>query len=151
VLTVSECFDTYCRFAAERQRIFHGRADGIPPPWTADPILGQHKFTSVRDRPRLPAITATNENDYVVPGPGALDGISKCFTDTDGLSPAELITWMRDTSPDHLDRLGLRFQTLWGRWPTLIDWQNVLCEVSKYTATVQLALLQRWKHSRGAA
>ena len=22
---------------------------------------------------------------------------------------------------------------LWGRWPTLIDWQNVFCEVSKYT------------------
>jgi hypothetical protein len=54
------------------------------------------------------AITATNGNDFVVPGPGALDGISKCFTDTGGLSPAEVITWMRDTSPDHLDRLGRR-------------------------------------------
>jgi hypothetical protein len=47
VLTVSECFDTYWRFAAERQRIFHGRASGTPPPWTGDPILRQYKFTSV--------------------------------------------------------------------------------------------------------
>ena len=29
--------------------------------------------------------------------------------------------------------LGLQFEDLWGRWPTLIDWQNVFCEVSKYT------------------
>jgi hypothetical protein len=273
VLRVSACFDTYWRFAAERQRIFHGRASGTPPPWTTDPILRQHKFTSVyraADRvsqylitdviytgpqdpgevlfrvllfkffnkiqtwelltrhlgampswagydfgtynrvlhatissgeriysaayivPNPPfgearkhgnhlrliehamarlqptviaacslrglyellaglpsvgpflayqhaidlgycAVTATSENDFVVPGPGALDGISKCFTDTGGLSPAEVIAWMRDTSPEHLDRLGLRFEDLWGRWPTLIDWQNVFCEVSKYT------------------
>jgi hypothetical protein len=76
---------------------------------------------------------AAEENEFVVPGPGALDGISKCFTSTGGLDPAEVITWMRDTSREHFDRLGLRFEDLWGRWPTLIDWQNVFCEVSKYT------------------
>ena len=67
------------------------------------------------------------------PGRGALDGISKCFTDTGGPDPAEVIAWMRDTSREHFDRLGLGFADLWGRWPTLIDWQNVFCEVSKYT------------------
>jgi hypothetical protein len=40
---------------------------------------------------------------------------------------------MRDTSRGHFERLGLEFTDLWGRWPTLIDWQNVFCEVSKYT------------------
>jgi hypothetical protein len=79
------------------------------------------------------AVSAADENEFVVPGPGALDGISKCFTSTGGLHPAEIITWMRDTSPEHFDRLGLRFDDLWGRWPTLIDWQNVFCEGSKYT------------------
>lgn len=44
---VSECFDIYWRFAAERQRIFHRRAAGQPPPWTSDPILSRHKFTNV--------------------------------------------------------------------------------------------------------
>ena len=40
---------------------------------------------------------------------------------------------MRGTSRDHFARLGLDFRDLWGRWPTLIDWQNVSCVVSKYT------------------
>ena len=47
MLAVPECSDTYWRFAAERQRVFHCRADRLPPPWTTDPILQQHKFTSV--------------------------------------------------------------------------------------------------------
>jgi alpha-glutamyl/putrescinyl thymine pyrophosphorylase clade 1 len=78
-------------------------------------------------------VTGADESQFVVPGPGALDGIAKCFTDTAGLAPAAIIAWMRDTSRDHFARLGLDFRDLWGRWPTLIDWQNVFCEVSKYT------------------
>ncbi|HEU5160089.1 MAG TPA: nucleotide kinase domain-containing protein [Streptosporangiaceae bacterium] len=78
-------------------------------------------------------VVHADETRFVVPGPGALDGISKCFTDTDGLGPADVIKWMSETSRAHFERLGLDFQDLWGRWPTLIDWQNVFCEVSKYT------------------
>lgn len=271
---VSECFDAYWRFAAERQSIFHQRAAGKPHPWTKDPILSHHKFTNVyraADRvsqylineviysgpqgaaelvfrvllfkvfnrvetwrllterlgsppawadygfaaynkvlgeamargeriysaayivpnppfgePRkhgnhlrliesamtgglpnavadatglkavydalltLPSlgpflayqyaidlayspVVAAGETQFVIPGPGALDGISKCFTDTGGLDPADVIRWMYDTSPEHFARLELDFRDLWGRWPTLIDWQNVFCEVSKYT------------------
>ena len=32
-------YDTYWRFAAERQRVFFRRLEGLPPPWTDDPIL----------------------------------------------------------------------------------------------------------------
>src|SRR5436309_114238 len=39
-------YDTYWRFAAERQRIFFRRLKGVVPPWTADPILLRHKFTN---------------------------------------------------------------------------------------------------------
>lgn len=42
----SPIFETYWRFAAERQRIFHARAAGLPPPWTDDPILSTHRFTN---------------------------------------------------------------------------------------------------------
>lgn len=274
VLRVTECFDTYWRFAAERQRVFRSRAAGAGPPWTADPILSRHKFTNVyraadrvsqyliRDviyagsqepeeiifrlllfkifnrietwellngqlggRPAwsgyqyaaydkilsgamsrgeriysaayivpdpkfgesrkhrnhlrlieyamtrglpghiaevgnlravhellrgLPSlgpflayqyavdlayspVTSADEMEFVVAGPGALDGISKCFTDTGGLAPADVVAWMCDTSREHFARLDLAFEDLWGRWPTLIDWQNVFCEVSKYT------------------
>lgn len=37
-------YDAYWRLAAERQRIFHQRAAGIPAPWTDDPILSAYRF-----------------------------------------------------------------------------------------------------------
>jgi hypothetical protein len=94
-----------------------------------EPVPGQ----PVRHRHQLLGYHHCRRNEFVVPGPGALDGISKCFTSTAGLHPAEIITWMRDTSPEHFNRIGLHFEDLRGRWPTLIDWQNVFYEVSKYT------------------
>jgi alpha-glutamyl/putrescinyl thymine pyrophosphorylase clade 1 len=36
--------DAYWRLAAERQRIFHLRAAGMPGPWTDDPILARYRF-----------------------------------------------------------------------------------------------------------
>lgn len=39
-------FDTYWRFAAERQRIFFRRARNEDWPWTDDPILEAYKFTN---------------------------------------------------------------------------------------------------------
>jgi hypothetical protein len=42
----SNVFDTYWRFAAERQEIFFRRLAGAPPPWTADSILRRFKFTN---------------------------------------------------------------------------------------------------------
>jgi len=46
-LVTGECFDSYLRFAAERMRVFHRRAAGMPGPWTDDPVLARHKFTNV--------------------------------------------------------------------------------------------------------
>jgi hypothetical protein len=40
-------FDTYWRFAAERQNIFFKRVAGLPGPWTSDPILSRFRFTNV--------------------------------------------------------------------------------------------------------
>src|SRR5258706_2193424 len=42
----TEVYDTFWRFAAERQEIFFRRFRGTPPPWTSDPILAKHKFTN---------------------------------------------------------------------------------------------------------
>jgi hypothetical protein len=39
-------FDTYWRFAAERQRIYHGRVRGEAGPWTKDAVLLAHRFTN---------------------------------------------------------------------------------------------------------
>ena len=40
-------FDTYWKFAAERQKIFISRLNGENCPWTLDAILSKYKFTNV--------------------------------------------------------------------------------------------------------
>jgi hypothetical protein len=74
-----------------------------------------------------------SEMDFVVAGPGARDGISKCFADTDGLDEAEVIKLVADMAESEFTRLGLNFRKLGGKRPLqLIDCQNLFCEVSKY-------------------
>jgi len=77
-------------------------------------------------------ITNFDEMDFVVPGPGARDGIRKCFVDRGGLSEAELIRFIAERQEAEFDRLGLKFRDLWGRPLQLIDCQNLFCEVDKY-------------------
>ncbi len=77
-------------------------------------------------------ITNFSEMDFVVPGPGARDGIKKCFTFTAGMNEAELIRIMADNQEVEFKRLGLNFHSLWGRPLQLIDCQNLFCEVDKY-------------------
>ena len=46
VLKTTPVFDTYWRFASERQEMFMRRVLGNTPPWTEDPILSVHRFTN---------------------------------------------------------------------------------------------------------
>src|SRR5262245_27577252 len=39
-------YDSYWRFAAERQNVFFRRISGTLPPWTSDPIIAAFKFTN---------------------------------------------------------------------------------------------------------
>lgn len=77
-------------------------------------------------------LTNFSEMSFVMPGPGAKDGIKKCFLDFGGLSEVDLIKLMADRQEDEFERLGLKFQNLWGRPLQLIDCQNLFCEVDKY-------------------
>lgn len=47
VLRTTHVFDTYWRFAAERQEVFFRRLAGNTPPWTEDPVLRAFRFTNV--------------------------------------------------------------------------------------------------------
>lgn len=73
-----------------------------------------------------------SEMSFVMPGPGAKDGIRKCFSDPGGLSEIDLIKLMADRQQEEFSRLGLQFENLWGRQLQLIDCQNLFCEVDKY-------------------
>jgi hypothetical protein len=73
-----------------------------------------------------------DEMDYVVAGPGARDGIRKCFgAEARGIEH-DVIRYMADAQHEHFARLGLDFAGLNGRPLQLIDCQNLFCEVDKY-------------------
>jgi hypothetical protein len=73
-----------------------------------------------------------SEMEFVVPGPGARDGIRKCFGPGAWGIEAEVIRYMADTQAEQFARLGLAFAGLRGRPLQLIDCQNLFCEVDKY-------------------
>ena len=77
-------------------------------------------------------ITNFSEDDFVVPGPGARDGLRKVFTDPGDYDEAGLIHWVTERQDQEFSRLGLPFRNLWGRPLQLIDCQNLFCEVDKY-------------------
>ena len=49
-----------------------------------------------------------------------------------GAQRAEIIRFMTERQDAEFARLGLHFESLWGRPLQLIDCQNVFCELSKY-------------------
>lgn len=73
-----------------------------------------------------------SEMEFVVPGPGARDGIRKCFVDLGDYDETDLIRWVTERQSKEFERLGLKFSDLWGRPLQLIDCQNLFCEVDKY-------------------
>lgn len=72
------------------------------------------------------------EMEFVVPGPGAKGGISKCFTSLGGLTETDVIRVVTERQALEFERLGIDFKSLWGRPLQLIDCQNLFCEVDKY-------------------
>lgn len=73
-----------------------------------------------------------DEMDFVFPGPGALDGIKKCFIDIGSYNQSDIIKYVTDRQEKEFFRLNLDFKDLWGRKLQLIDCQNLFCEVDKY-------------------
>ena len=74
-----------------------------------------------------------SEQEFVVPGPGALRGLRKCFYDTAELSDVDLIRWTLERQHVEFCNRELHWEGLWGRDLQLIDIQNLFCEVDKYT------------------
>ncbi|MFD1145664.1 nucleotide kinase domain-containing protein [Saccharothrix hoggarensis] len=121
-------------------------ADGLTAQVTAARSL-REVFTALRSRRSLGDFLAYqfaidlnyspvldfSENSFVAAGPGARDGIRKCFgPDSRGIE-SQIITWVTDTQQEHFARLGLSFPGLGGRRLHLIDCQNLFCEVDKYS------------------
>lgn len=78
-------------------------------------------------------LTNFSENDFIVAGPGAIDGISKCFENYKEFSLEYIIKYVTERQEEEIVKYDLSFKSLWGRKLHLIDCQNLFCEISKYT------------------
>lgn len=106
----------------------------------------KHAFSTLRTYPALGNFLAFqflidinysdvvnfDEMAFVVPGPGARDGLQKCFGRASRGVEADLIRYMSESQDEQFARLGLAFPGLRGRRLQLIDCQNLFCEVDKY-------------------
>ncbi|RYY30183.1 MAG: hypothetical protein EOP41_01175 [Sphingobacteriaceae bacterium] len=77
-------------------------------------------------------LTNFSEMDFVMPGPGAKDGIRKCFYSLGDYTETDIIKYVTDLQEQEFARLNINFKTLWGRQLQLIDCQNLFCETGKY-------------------
>jgi hypothetical protein len=77
-------------------------------------------------------VTAGGESGFVVAGPGAVDGLRKCFAALPRGTEADALLWVADTQEEHFARLGLAFEPVFGRPLQPIDCQNLFCETGKY-------------------
>lgn len=73
-----------------------------------------------------------DEDDFTVPGPGAVRGLHKVFRDFGDRTPSHLIMRMVDEQEEHFNRLGLPWSGLFGRRLHAIDCQGLFCETDKY-------------------
>lgn len=74
-----------------------------------------------------------SENDYVVCGPGAKSGITKCYGDIPPTGYEDAVRHMVDSQDWLPAQYGYDFKNLFGRPLHLIDCQNIFCELAKYT------------------
>ena len=96
------------------------------------PLIGKFMAYQLATDINYSEVVDFSENSFTVAGPGAERGISKCFVDTDGKDSAYVIRWMAEHQETEFQRLGIAFQSLWGRPLQHIDCQNLFCETDKY-------------------
>lgn len=82
------------------------------------------------------AVVDHAEDEFVIAGPGALDGLSKVFPGLDLRRAGQVIRQLTNEQEQWFDAFGLSFSGLFGRRLHLIDVQNLFCEISKYARVV---------------
>ena len=96
------------------------------------PLIGKFLAYQFATDINYSSVTDFSEEEFVVAGPGARDGIMKCFSDRGNYSDEDVIRFVMENQENEFERLGLDFRDLFGRSLKLIDCQNIFCEVGKY-------------------
>jgi hypothetical protein len=111
---------------------------------TIGPFLAYQFITDIN----YSTYTDFDEMEFVVPGPGARDGIRKCFRDLGDYSEAQIIRAVAESQTSAFEERGLTACTLFGRPLQLIDCQNLFCEVDKYARVAYPNISGRTKRTR---
>jgi hypothetical protein len=77
-------------------------------------------------------LTSATEDDFMVAGPGAIDGVTKCFPTAGKRDVPRIIYTVCDEQDLWFEHFGINFPYLLGRRLRPIDCQNLFCEISKY-------------------
>jgi hypothetical protein len=77
-------------------------------------------------------LTIATEDDFMVPGTGALDGVAKCFPESSRHDATRIIYDGCAEQDEWFQRYSIAYPGLLGRRLRPIDCQNVFCEISKY-------------------
>jgi hypothetical protein len=97
------------------------------------PTIGQFLAYQFAIDVNYSEITNFSEMEFVMAGPGAKNGIRKCFSDFGDFSETDIIKFVTDIQESEFARLDLNFKFLRERPLQLIDCQNLFCEVDKYS------------------
>lgn len=89
-----------------------------------------------------------DEMEFVMPGPGARDGIAKCFASLGDYSETDVVRMAAETQREEFERRGIPFTPLPNRPLQLIDCQNLFCEVDKYARVVHPGVVGRTGRTR---
>jgi alpha-glutamyl/putrescinyl thymine pyrophosphorylase clade 1 len=96
------------------------------------PLLGKFMAYQLAIDINYSEVIDFDENSFTIAGPGAERGIDKCFLETGDKTYSDIIYWMTENQEQEFQRLGLNYQSLWGRPLQAIDCQNLFCETDKY-------------------
>lgn len=97
------------------------------------PLIGPFMAYQIAIDINYSEVVDFSEDEFTVPGPGALRGMHKCFEDFGNLSYSELIGYMVERQEAEFERLEIDFESLFGRRLHAIDCQNLFCEIDKYS------------------
>lgn len=89
-----------------------------------------------------------SEMSFVVAGPGAQNGIRKCFRDLREYSYEDIIRYVAEEQDKEFEKRGLKFRKLFGRELQLIDCQNLFCETDKYARVAHPDILGKNERKR---
>jgi len=105
------------------------------------PMIGQFLAYQYITDINYSEVTNYSETEFTMPGPGAKDGIKKCFIDKGSYSDSDIIKLMTDRQDNEFERLNLDFKFLGKRKLQFIDIQNIFCETDKYSRVAHPGLM----------